>query len=383
MASLQLQQFCCPQAGAATRLLRGFHPRLWNGLCLGSAALGLAGLLLQALARRRGRGAGRGSERRLHAARGIVAAITASSWLGTAGILTRSVLWLADPPGSAGESPANGTAGFAGPLCTVAVTWVQYFYTAHFWALFCYALEAVRLLRSPAGCRSLTPYCLLCWGLSSAQCLWGLQQLLDPAPHRCEWGRPLGQALAVAHYAAAYVPLSLALCVNPLLLARALRAAPALLRRQTGRYGASERLQEQQLRRRFTSITITFTACWLANVANDGLVLLEPAWRLETLQLLHVATLSSWSIVALLNPVSGPLLSLALAGWQCPGATGRAATAARTLLPGGCSRPAAPLGPPGVGVGRPRWARCILLAATDGGAAPACTRGDSPAGAGL
>ncbi|XP_075771784.1 G-protein coupled receptor 143-like isoform X2 [Pelodiscus sinensis] len=352
MASLQLQQFCCPQAGAATRLLRGFHPRLWNGLCLGSAALGLAGLLLQALARRRGRGAGRGSERRLHAARGIVAAITASSWLGTAGILTRSVLWLADPPGSAGESPANGTAGFAGPLCTVAVTWVQYFYTAHFWALFCYALEAVRLLRSPAGCR-------------------------------CEWGRPLGQALAVAHYAAAYVPLSLALCVNPLLLARALRAAPALLRRQTGRYGASERLQEQQLRRRFTSITITFTACWLANVANDGLVLLEPAWRLETLQLLHVATLSSWSIVALLNPVSGPLLSLALAGWQCPGATGRAATAARTLLPGGCSRPAAPLGPPGVGVGRPRWARCILLAATDGGAAPACTRGDSPAGAGL
>ncbi|XP_044887009.1 G-protein coupled receptor 143-like isoform X2 [Mauremys mutica] len=284
MASLQLQQFCCQSL--ATRLVWRFHPQVWNGLCLGSAALGLLGLLLQALARHRrgcGKVAGRGSESRLRAARGIVAAITASSCLGTAGILSRSVLWLAGPPGSASEPPVNGTAGFAGPLCTLAVMWVQYFYTAHFWALFCYALEAVQLLRRPAGCRSLTPYYLLCWGLSSTQCLWGVQQLLSPAS------------------------------------ARALCAAAALLRGQTGRYTASERLQEQQLRRRFTSITVTFTACWLGNVVNDGLLLLEPAWCTETLRLLHVAIWTSWIIVAILNPMSGLLLSLALVGWRRAG----------------------------------------------------------------
>ncbi|TFK15251.1 COMM domain-containing protein 5-like [Platysternon megacephalum] len=291
MASLQLQQFCC--RSLAPRLVWCFHPPVWNGLCLGSAALGLAGLLLQALARHRrgcGQAPGRGSENRLRAARGIVAAITASSCLGTAGILSRSVLWLAAPPGSAGQPPVNRTvtAGFAGPLCTVAVMWVQYFYTAHFWALFCYALEAVQLLRRPAGCR-------------------------------CDSQRPLAQALAVAHYAAAYVPLLLVLLLNPLLLSRALCAAAALLRGQTGRYTASERLQEQQLRRRFTSITVTFTACWLGNVVTDGLLLLEPAWRTETLRLLHVAIRTSWIIVAILNPVSGLLLSLALVGWQRAG----------------------------------------------------------------
>ncbi|XP_044887008.1 G-protein coupled receptor 143-like isoform X1 [Mauremys mutica] len=320
MASLQLQQFCCQSL--ATRLVWRFHPQVWNGLCLGSAALGLLGLLLQALARHRrgcGKVAGRGSESRLRAARGIVAAITASSCLGTAGILSRSVLWLAGPPGSASEPPVNGTAGFAGPLCTLAVMWVQYFYTAHFWALFCYALEAVQLLRRPAGCRSLTPYYLLCWGLSSTQCLWGVQQLLSPASARCDSQRPLAQALAVAHYTAAYVPLSLVLLLNPLLLNRALCAAAALLRGQTGRYTASERLQEQQLRRRFTSITVTFTACWLGNVVNDGLLLLEPAWCTETLRLLHVAIWTSWIIVAILNPMSGLLLSLALVGWRRAG----------------------------------------------------------------
>ncbi|CAM4723543.1 unnamed protein product, partial [Lepidochelys kempii] len=107
--------------------------------------------------------------------------------------------------------------------------WVKYFHTAHFWALFCHTLEAAQLLQRPAG-------------------------------HRCDSQHPLAQSLAVAHYTAAYVPLSLVLLVNPLLLSRALCAAAALLRRQMGRYTASERLPEQQLSGRSTSITVTFTA---------------------------------------------------------------------------------------------------------------------------
>ncbi|CAM4720877.1 unnamed protein product, partial [Lepidochelys kempii] len=124
--------------------------------------------------------------------------------------------------------------------------WVKYFHTAHFWALFCHTLEAAQLLQRPAG-------------------------------HRCDSQHPLAQSLAVAHYTAAYVPLSLVLLVNPLLLSRALCAAAALLRRQMGRYTASERLPEQQLSGRSTSIT------------------------------------------AILNPVSGLLLSLALVGSQRAG----------------------------------------------------------------
>lgn len=84
MASPRAQLFCC----APTRVdpLRAFQPRLWDWLCLGSAALGLFGVAgLRALCWRR-RASCRPPDGPLSTAAGTLwAAALASNCLGTAG----------------------------------------------------------------------------------------------------------------------------------------------------------------------------------------------------------------------------------------------------------------------------------------------------------
>ncbi|XP_053129329.1 G-protein coupled receptor 143-like isoform X1 [Hemicordylus capensis] len=310
MASPWAQRFCeaapskaaTSTAAAAAATLPAFEAGLWHGLCLGSATLSLLGVaLLKALrSHRHRRGSCRASDGRLGTASALRRAALSSGCLGTAGILLRSLLWLAPP------------SGLVCPLCILTLIWVQYCFVSHFWALFCYSLEAFLLLRDPTGHRSLTLYYLLCWGVSTIQFLPGLQLLMAPPDARCSSHQPLAEVLAVAHCAASYVPLTLVLLGSPVLFSRALAAVPALLQRDVGRYTASERRQQQQLRRRFLCIMATFVACWMANVVNEVLLLLEreSLWRLETRHLLHDAALACWAMMAILNPLSGFLLML-------------------------------------------------------------------------
>ncbi|KAJ6653536.1 hypothetical protein lerEdw1_009116 [Lerista edwardsae] len=311
MASPRALRFCWAPSRAApapTAALRDFQLRAWHGLCLGSALLGLLGVLLLGALRRHKRGSRRAPDDRLATARALRAAAIASGCLGAAddallpaGILVRSVLWLAVP------------SGVASPLCILVLTWVQYWFAAHFWALFGYSLEAFLLLRSPAGHRSVALYHLLCWGLPATQCLPGLLLLLllplpPAADERCSASSGLAPILDGVPLAATYVPLALALLGSPVLFSRALRAVPALLRRGVGMYTAGERHREQQLHRKFVGITTAFAACWTPNVMNEALLLLELSWGQETW--LHGAALTCWTLMAVLNPLSGFLLAL-------------------------------------------------------------------------
>ncbi|XP_054851815.1 G-protein coupled receptor 143-like [Eublepharis macularius] len=305
MASPRAQRFCC--APSRVDALRAFQPRLWNWLCLGSAALGLLGVAgLKALGRQ---ASCRPPEGPPTDAGALWAGSLASNCLGTAGILARSVLWLAVPPGH----------GTAFPLCVGVLTWVQYWFASHFWALFCYSLEAFLRLRNPTGHRSLAIYYLLCWGVPAIHCLPGIQLLVFPADACCSSPWPLTQVLEVLHYAATYVALTLVFLGSPVLFSKALQTVPALLQRGTGMYTASERSQELQLYRRFIGISVAFAACWTANVLNEILLLLEPEpiWRQETRRLLHLAALTCWIAMAILNPLSGFLLTLAFSARRC------------------------------------------------------------------
>ncbi|XP_053129331.1 uncharacterized protein LOC128335321 isoform X2 [Hemicordylus capensis] len=182
MASPWAQRFCeaapskaaTSTAAAAAATLPAFEAGLWHGLCLGSATLSLLGVaLLKALrSHRHRRGSCRASDGRLGTASALRRAALSSGCLGTAGILLRSLLWLAPP------------SGLVCPLCILTLIWVQYCFVSHFWALFCYSLEAFLLLRDPTGHRSLTLYYLLCWGVSTIQFLPGLQLLMAPPDAR-------------------------------------------------------------------------------------------------------------------------------------------------------------------------------------------------------
>ncbi|XP_061454457.1 G-protein coupled receptor 143-like isoform X2 [Rhineura floridana] len=260
MASPRLERLCCAlnsSARADPLALRDFQLRVWNGLGLGSAALGLLGVaLLRAFCRRfhrRGNNSSSASYRPTHGrvatAGSLWAAAIASNCLGTAGILARSALWLAAP------------FTMASPLCVVILAWVQFWFISHFWAIFCYSLEAFLLLRNPANHRSLALYCLLCWGVPACQCLPDLLLLMYPAEEHCGSHQALAEVLEVVRYASTYVPLTLVFLGSPLLFSMALHAVPALLRRSKGVYTASERHQEEELRRRFTGILTAFAAC--------------------------------------------------------------------------------------------------------------------------
>ncbi|XP_061454455.1 G-protein coupled receptor 143-like isoform X1 [Rhineura floridana] len=334
MASPRLERLCCAlnsSARADPLALRDFQLRVWNGLGLGSAALGLLGVaLLRAFCRRfhrRGNNSSSASYRPTHGrvatAGSLWAAAIASNCLGTAGILARSALWLAAP------------FTMASPLCVVILAWVQFWFISHFWAIFCYSLEAFLLLRNPANHRSLALYCLLCWGVPACQCLPDLLLLMYPAEEHCGSHQALAEVLEVVRYASTYVPLTLVFLGSPLLFSMALHAVPALLRRSKGVYTASERHQEEELRRRFTGILTAFAACWTANVLNELLLVvaveLKSLWSPETWHLLCVASLSCWTIMAILNPLSGLLLMLALSAWRSSSCTtGRAAWRALT-----------------------------------------------------
>ncbi|XP_060105034.1 G-protein coupled receptor 143-like isoform X2 [Heteronotia binoei] len=248
MASPRAQLFCC--APSRVDPLRAFQPLLWDWLCLGSAALGLVGAAgLKALCSRHPRPSScRPSDGSPIAARTLWAATLASNCLGTAGILARSVLWLAVPPGP----------GMASLLCVGISTWVQYWFAFHFWAFFCYSLEAFLLLRNPTGRRSLKIYYLFCWGVPATHCLPGIQLLMSPADACYGSPHPLAQVLEVLRYAATYIALTLVFLGSPVLFSRTLQAVPGLLRRGTGMYTASEWSQELQLRRKFFGISMAF-----------------------------------------------------------------------------------------------------------------------------
>ncbi|XP_007538617.1 G-protein coupled receptor 143 isoform X1 [Erinaceus europaeus] len=321
MASPRLATFCCPARDAATQLVQDFQPHAFHALSLGAATLGLAlGLLLLRPAR-----PSLGPRTRPFAAPRVLQAAAACDLLGCLGIAVRSAVWLGLPDFAVGAPAQNGTDIWPSVFCVGSAMWIQLLYSACFWWLFCYAVDAYLVLRRSAGLSTILLYHMMAWGLAVLLCVEGAIMLYSPSVSRCE----RGLEHAIPHYITTYLPLLLVLVGNPILFQKTVTAVTSLLKRRQGVYTDNERLVGAAVKTRFFKIILVLLICWLPNVINESLLFyleLQPDINAVFLKPVRMAAKTTWFILATLNPVQGFLLALALYGWA------------------GCSRDAQPTG---------------------------------------
>ncbi|XP_047571393.1 G-protein coupled receptor 143 [Lutra lutra] len=319
MASPRLGTFCCPTRDAATQLVLSFQPRAFHALCLGSGACSLALGLLQLLPRRRPGGLGAPSPAPPASARSptsvrILRAIAACDLLGCLGIVFRSVVWLGFPDFVENQSDGNGTDVWPAVYCVGSAMWVQLLYSACFWWLFCYAVDAYLMIRRSAGHSTMLLYRLAAWGLAALLCVEGAVLLYSPSVSRCE--RDLEHA--VPHYVTTYLPLLLVFVANPILFRKTVTAVASLLKGRQGIYTENERRMGNMVKIRFFKIMLVFIICWLPNVINESLLFyleMQADINGSSLKPVRNAAKTTWFIMGILNPAQGFLLSLAFYGW--------------------------------------------------------------------
>ncbi|XP_023417673.1 G-protein coupled receptor 143 isoform X5 [Cavia porcellus] len=282
MASPRLGTFCCPTRDAATQLVLSFREREFHALCLGSGALRLALGLLQLLRARRPTAPGAPPASPPASVR-IVRAAAACDALGCLGLIIRASVWLAFPDFVQHISAGNRTDVWPAAFCVGSAMWIQLLYSACFWWLFCYAVDAYLVIRRSAG-------------------------------QRCEKGLDH----AIPHYVTTYLPLLLVLVANPVLFHKTVAAVASLLKGRKGVYTENERRMGAVIKTRFFKIMLVFVACWLPNILNESLLFyleMQPDIDRESLRGVRNAAKTTWFIMGILNPAQGFLLSLAFYGW--------------------------------------------------------------------
>ncbi|XP_060039088.1 G-protein coupled receptor 143 isoform X2 [Erinaceus europaeus] len=240
------------------------------------------------------------------------------------GIAVRSAVWLGLPDFAVGAPAQNGTDIWPSVFCVGSAMWIQLLYSACFWWLFCYAVDAYLVLRRSAGLSGdLSPY--PSGNPRDTLLAPGSWRLSPPGSPRCE----RGLEHAIPHYITTYLPLLLVLVGNPILFQKTVTAVTSLLKRRQGVYTDNERLVGAAVKTRFFKIILVLLICWLPNVINESLLFyleLQPDINAVFLKPVRMAAKTTWFILATLNPVQGFLLALALYGWA------------------GCSRDAQPTG---------------------------------------
>uniref|UniRef100_F7CFY2 G-protein coupled receptor 143 n=1 Tax=Macaca mulatta TaxID=9544 RepID=F7CFY2_MACMU len=319
MASPRLGTFCCPTRDAATQLVLSFQPRAFHALCLGSGALRLALGLLQLLPGRRPAGPGSPATSPPASVR-ILRAATACDLLGCLGVVIRSTVWLGFPNFVDSISDVNRTEIWPAAFCVGSAMWIQLLYSACFWWLFCYAVDAYLVIRRSAGLSTILLYHIMAWGLATLLCVEGAAMLYYPSVSRCERGLDH----AIPHYVTMYLPLLLVLMANPILFQKTVTAVPSvftvasLLKGRQGIYTENERRMGAVIKIRFFKIMLVLIICWLSNIINESLLFyLEMQTDINggSLKPVRTAAKTTWFIMGILNPAQGFLLSLAFYGW--------------------------------------------------------------------
>ncbi|XP_077650369.1 G-protein coupled receptor 143 [Urocitellus parryii] len=313
MASPRLGTFCCPTRDAATQLVLSFQPRAFHAVCLGSGALRLVLGLLQMLPRRPPAAPGAPSTSPPASAR-ILRAAAACDVLGCLGIILRSAVWLGFPDFVENISDGNGTDIWPAAFCVGSAMWIQLLYSACFWWLFCYAVDAYLVIRRSAGLSTIVLYHIMAWGLALLLCAEGAVMLYYPSVSRCERGLDH----AIPHYITTYLPLLLVLVANPVLFQKTVTAVASLLKGRQGIYTENERRMGAVIKIRFFKIMLVLIACWLSNIINESLLFyleMQPDINAGSLKRVRDAAKTTWFIMGILNPAQGFLLSLAFYGW--------------------------------------------------------------------
>ncbi|XP_011384271.2 G-protein coupled receptor 143 [Pteropus vampyrus] len=230
------------------------------------------------------------------------------------GIVVRSVAWLAFPDFVENISNVNGTDVWPAAFCVGTAVWIQLLYSACFWWLFCYAVDAYLVIRRSAGLSSIVLYHMMAWGLAALLCTEGVFMLYYPSVSRCD----RGLEHAIPHYVTTYLPLLLVLVANPILFRKTVTAVASLLKGRQGIYTENERRMGAVIKNRFFKIMLVFIICWVSNIINESLLFyleMQPDINGGSLKHVRNAAKTTWFIMGILNPAQGFLLSLAFYGW--------------------------------------------------------------------
>ncbi|XP_011822233.1 PREDICTED: G-protein coupled receptor 143 [Mandrillus leucophaeus] len=233
---------------------------------------------------------------------------------GEKGVVIRSTVWLGFPNFVDSISDVNRTEIWPAAFCVGSAMWIQLLYSACFWWLFCYAVDAYLVIRRSAGLSTILLYHIMAWGLATLLCVEGAAMLYYPSVSRCERGLDH----AIPHYVTMYLPLLLVLMANPILFQKTVTAVASLLKGRQGIYTENERRMGAVIKIRFFKIMLVLIICWLSNIINESLLFyLEMQTDINggSLKPVRTAAKTTWFIMGILNPAQGFLLSLAFYGW--------------------------------------------------------------------
>ncbi|KAM4797390.1 G-protein coupled receptor 143 [Rhinophrynus dorsalis] len=315
MASPRLETFCCPNRDPATKLVLDFQPQAFSSLCIGSGVVSLLLTILQLLpkANQGFRKLGRSALAKPSSSR-ILFLVIVCDLLGCIGILLRSTVWVSSPAFIGNMSLINTTNVWPSAFCVGSAMWIQLFYSASFWWLFCYAIDAFLVVRRSAGISTIVLYHIMTWGLAILLCIEGVAMLYYPSVSNCEDGLEH----AIPHYVTTYTPLLLVMIANPILFRRTVVAVASLLKGRQGIYTENERRLGTEIQIRFFKIMLVFMICWTANVINESLLFyleMQQDIGSDQLKIIRNAALITWFIMGILNPMQGFLFTLAFYGW--------------------------------------------------------------------
>uniref|UniRef100_A0A8B9GPY4 G-protein coupled receptor 143 n=1 Tax=Astyanax mexicanus TaxID=7994 RepID=A0A8B9GPY4_ASTMX len=315
MASPRLETFCCPNRDDATDFIVNLQPVFFGAICIGSAGLSLIFSVLQILPKRRGyRRLGQYPLPKPASSSRILFIISICDILGCAGIIVRSSVWLG-LPGLIGEiSTSNSSEAWPEVFCVGSAMWIQLFFSASFWWMFCYAVDVFLVVKRSAGISTIVLYHMITWGLAVLLCVEGVAMLYYPSISSCE----NGLQHAIPHYITTYAPMLLVLLVNPILFTRTVTSVTSLLKGRQGIYTENERRLGTEIKIRFFKIMLVFFICWLPNLINEGLLFyLEMQTDIKASDLKNVrnVALITWFIMGILNPMQAFLNTLAFHGW--------------------------------------------------------------------
>nr|XP_006120261.1 G-protein coupled receptor 143 isoform X2 [Pelodiscus sinensis] len=311
MASPRLETYCCPNRDAATQLVLTFQPKVFCGVCIGSASFSLLLSILQLLPKQ---GQSPRKMPKASSSTTILLFISICDILGGLGIIFRSTVWIGFPDFIANISVVNGTDVWPSTFCVGTAMWIQLLYSAGFWWLFCYAVDSYLVVRRSAGLSTIVLYHMMTWGLAILLCVEGIAMLYYPSVASCE----NGLLHAIPHYITTYAPLLLVLVANPILFRMTVAAVASFFKGRQGIYTENERRLGTQIKIRFFKIMLVFILCWSANIINESLLFyleMQPDINGSTLKSVRNAALITWIIMGVLNPMQGFLFTLAFYGW--------------------------------------------------------------------
>uniref|UniRef100_A0A8C9WTZ7 G protein-coupled receptor 143 n=1 Tax=Sander lucioperca TaxID=283035 RepID=A0A8C9WTZ7_SANLU len=305
MASPRLETFCCPNRDPATEFVVTFQPVLFGALGLGSATLSLVFAVLQILPKRKGyRRLGQYPLPRPASSSRILFIISICDILGCTGIIVRSSVWLGLPNIFDRVSVANSTEAWPEVFCVGSAVWIQLFFSASFWWTFCYAVDVFLVVKTSAGISTIILYHMITWGLAVLLCVEGVAMLYYPSISDCEQGLQH----AIPHYVTTYAPMLLVLVANPVFFNRTISAD---LNKE------NQHLLGYQLHIHLMEIMSCFF-CWVPNIINESLLFyleMQTDINDHSLRNIRNASLITWFIMGILNPMQAFLNTLAFHGW--------------------------------------------------------------------